>query len=157
MMVEPAPSEYNAVSGGRALRVLLAEDNPADVRLLRYAFQSIGQGVELQIARDGAQVLEMLFEAAGSSRALDLLLLDINLPKYDGYEVLARMREHEWLRTLPVIVLSTSPVHVIEEGLHRVNAHVAAYYSKPPYLDGYPQLGRQILDSFFNGSSAKAS
>jgi len=99
----------------------------------------------------------MLFEAAGSSRALDLLLLDINLPKYDGYEVLARMREHEWLRTLPVIVLSTSPVHVIEEGLHRVNAHVAAYYSKPPYLDGYPQLGRQILDSFFNGSSAKAS
>jgi CheY-like chemotaxis protein len=156
-MVEPAASEQNAFNGSRALRILIAEDNPADVRLVRYALQSTGQGVELQIARDGAQALEMLFEAARSGRELDLLLLDINLPKYDGYEILGRIREDEWLRTLPVIVLSTSPADVIEEGLNRVNAHVAGFYSKPPDLDEYPRLGQQILDSFFHGSSAKAS
>ena len=153
-MVEAARYEEKAFNGARPLRILIAEDNPADVRLVRYALQSIGQAVELKVAKDGAQALEMLFEAAGTGRGLDLILLDINLPRYDGYEILGRMQEHEWLAALPVIVLSTSPADIIEEGLNRVNAHVAGFYSKPPHLDEYPQLARQILDSFFRASKA---
>ena len=156
-MAEEGTSPQKAFTGRGPLNLLIAEDNPGDVHLIKYALESTGQTLEFQVAKDGAIALDMLFEAAGHRERLDLLLLDINLPRYDGYEILVRMRQDEWLAKLPVIVLSTSPADVIEEGLNRVSARVAGFYSKPAHLDEYLQLGRDILDSFFRAKSAEAS
>src|SRR5512143_780096 len=100
------------VSGDRPdrLHLLLIEDNAGDVRLIREAFRTTGQEVEITVARDGVEGLEYLRHAADSvlEPKPDLILLDLNLPRKSGREVLREVKADERLSAIPVIVLTTS-------------------------------------------------
>src|SRR5262245_61827088 len=92
----------------RAISILLVEDNPGDVRLTREALREGKVRNELQVARDGVEALDLLSRRgpfAGAPRP-DLILLDLNLPRKDGREVLAELKAHEDLRRIPVVVLT---------------------------------------------------
>src|SRR6202011_5100193 len=92
------------------LEVLLIEDSPGDVRLTREAFKDAKVHINLRVAWDGAEAMEFLLregEHAGAPRP-DLILLDLNLPKKDGREVLQELKSDDEFRRIPVIVLTTS-------------------------------------------------
>jgi chemotaxis family two-component system response regulator Rcp1 len=86
------------------MKILLVEDNETDIWLFQAAFQALGIHHELEVARDGERGLVRLREG----RPPDVILLDINMPKLDGFEVLSAIREHPRLRLIPVIMLSSS-------------------------------------------------
>ncbi|HKJ74596.1 MAG TPA: response regulator, partial [Alphaproteobacteria bacterium] len=92
------------------LSVLLIEDNPADADLTREAFESNRQDVDLSVVLDGVDALDFLHQREGFSDAAepDLVLLDLNLPRKDGREVLAEIKRSDRLRQIPVVVLSSS-------------------------------------------------
>ena len=92
------------------LSVLLIEDNPADADLTREAFESNRQDVDLSVVLDGVDALDFLHQREGFSDATepDLVLLDLNLPRKDGREVLAEIKRSDRLRQIPVVVLSSS-------------------------------------------------
>lgn len=88
--------------------VLLVEDNPNDVELTLHAFKANRLSNEVKVVRDGAEALEFLFGADGEAAALQLILLDLKLPKVDGIEVLRRIKSHPQTRHVPVVVLTSS-------------------------------------------------
>src|SRR5579875_2627009 len=94
----------------RALRLLIIEDNPGDVRLLEEAFQELGANINIRVAKDGAEGLEAVMppqQGKGAWRP-DLILLDLNLPKISGHDVLSRIKNHPQTSVIPVIVLTSS-------------------------------------------------
>src|SRR5712691_4718464 len=114
--------------------VLLVEDNPQDEKLALRALRKNDIGHEVVVARDGAEALDYLFarsaDDAPDSRALpQLILLDLKLPKVDGLEVLRRIRAHEKLRLLPVVILTSS---VLESDLTQGYALGANSYIRKP-------------------------
>jgi CheY-like chemotaxis protein len=88
-------------------RIFVAEDNPADVDLLRRSLEEHGAAYRLDVASDGAEALHLV-EVFLQSAIPDLILLDLNLPKHDGIEILKRVRRHRRLDSVPVIVLTSS-------------------------------------------------
>jgi CheY-like chemotaxis protein len=97
----------------RSRRILLVEDNPDDVLLTQRAFERSGLEAEILVARDGQEALDLLLGPGVASgrrraRALDLVLLDLKLPKVDGLEVLRRLRADERTRRTPVVILTSS-------------------------------------------------
>ncbi|MGB0969803.1 MAG: response regulator [Mycobacterium sp.] len=97
---------------GKPLSVLLIEDHDADIELTREAFEDARILVSLCVGRDGEEAMQLVQAAAAGEREWpDLILLDLNLPKIDGLEVLKYVKSHETLRTIPVVILtsSTSP------------------------------------------------
>jgi len=120
-----------------AIDVLLVEDSPGDVRLTREAFKDAKVHVNLHVASDGAEALAFLRregEYAGVPRP-DLILLDLNLPKKDGREVLAEIKESSTLRSIPVVILTTSASE--EDILRSYMLHANCYITKPVDLDGF--------------------
>ncbi len=107
-------------------RILLVEDNPADVRLMREAFAEQGTSVELVIAGDGEEAMRLLQEPVNRP---DLILLDLNLPRKDGREVLAEIKADASLRTIPVLVLTSSEAERDVE--HSYALHANVYLRKP--------------------------
>lgn len=91
-----------------AFRILLAEDNPGDVRLFREALSSRDLTVDLTVAQDGQKAIELVKNASACSAPLDLIVLDVNLPRYQGDEVLRSVRAQPLLRNVPVIMLTSS-------------------------------------------------
>jgi CheY-like chemotaxis protein len=99
-----------------AMEILLIEDNPGDVRLLEEAFRELGADVRLQIAKDGAEGINLIDDAHGqqtsqgpkATKMPDLILLDLNLPKVNGHDVLAHIKSNPDTRRIPVIVLTSS-------------------------------------------------
>src|ERR1700722_1047103 len=94
-------------------KILLAEDNPADVFLIRIALEEHGVEVPLQVAADGREVLQILYQQEtlppGQLKdELQLIILDLNLPRHDGIEILQRLRETDQLARIPVVVLTSS-------------------------------------------------
>jgi CheY-like chemotaxis protein len=131
-----------------AIDVLLVEDSPGDVRLTREAFKDAKVHVNLHVASDGAEALAFLRregEYAGVPRP-DLILLDLNLPKKDGREVLAEIKESSTLRSIPVVILTTSASE--EDILRSYMLHANCYITKPVDLDGFLKVVRSI-DSFW--------
>ncbi|WP_339104212.1 response regulator [Haloterrigena salinisoli] len=98
------------MTSSTAIEILLVEDNPGDVRLIEEAFKEIDIEVALQIAMDGVEALEVLAqeEQTGTSAYPELILLDLNLPKKDGYDVLRHIRNDPDLSHLPILVLTSS-------------------------------------------------
>ena len=96
------------VAGGIP-EILLAEDNPSDVYLIRTALREHGIDLFLQVATDGQEVLQILdqHEALAETR-LNLIIVDLNLPRHDGIEILQRIRGSELLRRIPVVILTSS-------------------------------------------------
>jgi chemotaxis family two-component system response regulator Rcp1 len=127
----------------RTVRLLLVEDNPADVRLLREALVGWRVDVILEVAGDGEHALRVLGEAVRGERELpDLILLDLNLPRKNGAEVLAEVKSDPGLRRIPVIVLSGSAAE--SDVLGAYDLHANAYVRKPRDYPGLRELVSSI-------------
>jgi two-component system, chemotaxis family, response regulator Rcp1 len=128
----------------RPVEVLIIEDNPGDVRLLEEAFAELETDIHIQVAKDGAEGLKMVLDAVGPQTAWhpDLILLDLNLPKMNGHDVLARLKTNPQTMCIPVIVLTSSRA---EADVRRAyESHANAYLKKPSTLDGILNAARDI-------------
>jgi two-component system, chemotaxis family, response regulator Rcp1 len=132
--------------GGMPIEVLLVEDNPGDVRLTQEAFLDANQSVHLQIASDGVEAMAIL-RREGSHKndpRPDLVLLDLNLPKMDGREVLALIKKDAGLKMIPTVILTTS---VAETDIAQsYELQVNCYVSKPAQWDAFASLMKNIID-----------
>lgn len=130
----------------RPIEVLLVEDNPGDVRLTREAFRNARMERPLHVAADGVEAMAFLRregEFARSPRP-DLILLDLNLPRMDGREVLARIKEDEILRTIPTVILTTSEAE--SDILKSYQLQANCYLSKPVQLEDFESLIQSVYD-----------
>jgi CheY-like chemotaxis protein len=130
------------------VEVLLVEDDPGDEMLTREAFADNKIANRLHVARDGEEALDFLFQRgkhAGAPR-VDLVLLDLNLPKYDGRQVLEQIRSDPGLTHLPVVILTTSSSE--EDVLRSYKLHANAFVTKPVDVAMFMAAVRQI-DQFF--------
>ena len=135
-------------TGGEEIDILLVEDNPGDVRLTREALRDARIHNRLFVARDGAEALDFLHrrgEHAGAPRP-DLILLDWNLPRKNGREVLEEIKTDPDLRRIPVVVLTTSQAE--EDVLRAYDLHANCYIPKPVDLGRFMQIVGSI-ESFW--------
>jgi chemotaxis family two-component system response regulator Rcp1 len=130
------------------IEVLLVEDSPGDVRLTREAFRDAKVHINLHVASDGAEAMDFLNREGKHSDALrpDLILLDLNLPKKDGREVLDEIKQSPVLKSIPVVILTTSASD--EDILRSYRLHANCYITKPVGLDGFLEVVKSI-DSFW--------
>ena len=121
-------------------KILLAEDNPADVYLIRAALEAHGVDVPLQVAAEGSEVLRLIEqqEVPGESQ-LSLIILDLNLPRHDGIEVLQRLREKARVPRIPVVVLTSSDSPRDRIAASELGAD--AFLRKPSNLEQFLSLG----------------
>jgi two-component system, chemotaxis family, response regulator Rcp1 len=129
-----------------AARILLVEDNPGDVRLTMEALKEGKILNEVRVVEDGVEALEFLHRAGKYSDAPrpDLILLDLNLPRKDGREVLAEIKEDESLKKIPVVVLTTSAAE--RDILRAYNLHANCYITKPVDLEQFIHVVQLIED-----------
>ncbi|MEU5999458.1 MULTISPECIES: response regulator [unclassified Streptomyces] len=128
--------------------VLLVEDDPGDELMTREAFEDSKIRNKLHVVRDGEEALDFLYqrgEHTGVPRP-GLILLDLNLPKYDGRQVLEKIKSDPDLKDIPVVVLTTSAAE--EDILRSYKLHANAYVTKPVDLDQFIAAVRQIDDFF---------
>ena len=126
------------------VHVLLIEDNPADVRLTREAFQESGPRCELSAIADGDEAISYLRKQGehANARDVDLILLDLNLPAKDGREVLHEIKSDPSLARIPVLVLTTSTAE--HDVVAAYNQHANSYITKPADLPEYLALAKTI-------------
>jgi len=131
-----------------AIQVLLVEDNPGDVRLTQEAFRDAKVHLEMHVAVDGIEAMEFLHRKGKfqHSPRPDLILLDLNLPRKDGREVLAEVKAHPLLRTIPVVILTTSSSDIDIESSYLLHAN--CYISKPVEFEGFLSVVHSI-DNFW--------
>jgi CheY-like chemotaxis protein len=128
----------------RAMEVLLVEDNPGDARLAREAFRDVNRAIHLHLASDGLEAMAYLRRQGEHRDAArpDLILLDLNLPKMDGREVLALIKGDESLKMIPTIVLSSSETDADVLISYQLRAN--CYLRKPAQWDAFDDLVRSI-------------
>ena len=113
----------------------MIEDNPGDVRLLEEAFQEIGTDVNIRVAADGAEGIDLVMRSwQPAAWHPDLILLDLNLPKVHGHTVLEKIKSNPQTRHIPVIVLTSS--HAEADIRRAYDCHANAYVKKPSSLEG---------------------
>lgn len=129
--------------------ILLVEDNPGDVRLMREAFKDDANGHELHVVEDGEEAMAFLRQDGDFSQAPqpDLILLDLNLPRKDGREVLAEIKKDPELKHIPVVVLTTSRAE--QDVLRTYELHANCYIIKPVNLDQFIAVVKSIWDFWF--------
>ena len=129
---------------GRSIVILLVEDNPGDVRLIQEAFRDGKTHASLQVVEDGKEALSFLRREGAYAHAPrpDLILLDLNLPKKDGREVLLEMKGDGHLRRIPVVVLTAS--HAEEDILKAYDLRANCYVTKPLGFDRCIEVARSI-------------
>ena len=140
-------------ASGRPVKILVVEDNPADARMMRYALQQESTWhTEMVVVEDGDRAIQYLTEQSflGQATRPDLVVLDLNLPKRDGTEVLQAIRTTEGLEKLPVVILSSSPEDVSERVVQRANLEADYYLMKPADVDDFLALGT-VLMRWYNG------
>jgi CheY-like chemotaxis protein len=125
------------------ISVLLVEDDPGDVVLIEEAFEHNKVRNTLKVVGDGVQAMDYL---RSTGERPDLVLLDLNLPRMDGREVLAEIKSDPALRSIPVVVLTTSKAE--EDILRSYDLHANAYVTKPVDFNRFIEVVRQI-DEFF--------
>lgn len=132
----------------KTIDVLLIEDDPGDVLMTKEAFAENKVANRLAVVSDGVSALEFLRKEGEYADAPtpDLVLLDLNLPRKDGREVLAAMKTDEALSSIPVVVLTTSEAE--EDVLRSYALHANAYVTKPVDFDRFIDVVRQIDDFF---------
>ncbi|MGW9300999.1 MULTISPECIES: response regulator [Streptomyces] len=135
-------------SAAQPIEVLLVEDDPGDELMTREAFEDNKIRNTLHVVRDGQEALDFLYRRGEYPDAPrpDLVLLDLNLPKYDGRQVLEQIKSDPELSLIPVVVLTTSSAE--EDILRSYKLHANAYVTKPVDLDQFIAAVRQI-DEFF--------
>ncbi len=151
----PDPGSFSNVylgdrmnSNSKPIDILLVEDSEGDVRLVREALKEGKLKNELFVARDGADAMDFLLKRGKHAGAVrpDLILLDLNLPKKDGREVLADIKENPDLKRIPVIILTTSSAET--DILKTYNLHANCYIVKPLDLDRFIDVVRSV-ESFW--------
>src|SRR5579875_2024930 len=127
----------------KSLRILLVEDSPSDVRLIREALKENPIPVQITVARDGVEAVDYLHQVeAGLANRPDLMLLDLNLPRKNGREVLAEVKSSPTLRQIPVLVMTSSRSDEDVSEAYNLNAN--CYITKPGDLNEYVQVVRAI-------------
>ena len=131
---------------GRPVKILLVEDNPGDVRLTEEAFKENKVCNRLNVARDGLEAIAFLRRAGEHADAPrpDLILLDLNLPKKDGREVLAEIKQDPSLKSIPVVILTTSKAE--EDIIKSYHLHANCYITKPVDLEQFITVVKSIQD-----------
>ena len=139
-MTQPLP--------GRQIEVLLVEDDPGDVLMTKEAFEHYKLSNTLHVVTDGVEAMDYLRRQGEHTDAPrpDLVLLDLNLPRMDGREVLQAIKSDPELASIPVVVLTTSEAE--EDVLRSYSLHANAYVTKPVDFERFIQVVRQI-DEFF--------
>jgi CheY-like chemotaxis protein len=135
-----------ALNEGFPMTVLLVEDSPGDVRLTKEAFLDANRLIDLRVANDGVEAMAYLRREGAHSDAPrpDLILLDLNLPRMDGREVLAHIKEDDSLKRIPTVILTTSEAEIDIVRSYQLQAN--AYLSKPVQLEAFETLVKSIND-----------
>ena len=126
----------------RVPRLLLVDDSEADLYLLEAALEQHGEPLEIALAHDGEEALTVLRDAARGGRLPDLLVLDLNMPRMGGFDVLSAVRADPALRALRVIVFTTSTARGDELRAYELGA--TAFMTKPMQLGDFMGLGPQL-------------
>jgi CheY-like chemotaxis protein len=128
------------------MEVLLVEDSPGDVRLTQEAFRDANRSIHLHVAADGVEAMAFLRKEGAHVHAPrpDIILLDLNLPKMDGREVLAHIKEDDNLKTIPTVILTTSDAEADIVKCYQLHAN--CYLSKPVQFDAFELLVKSIND-----------
>ncbi len=128
----------------RSIEVLLVEDSPGDVRLTQEAFREANEFVHLHVTTDGVEAMAFLRREGVHAQAPrpDLILLDLNLPRMDGREVLAYIKDDPSLKTIPTVILTTSEAEADIVKSYQLQAN--CYLSKPVQLDAFETLVKSI-------------
>jgi two-component system, chemotaxis family, response regulator Rcp1 len=131
---------------GMPVEVLLVEDSPGDVRLTREAFHMTNESIRLHVAVDGVEAMDFLRKrgAFANSPRPDFILLDLNIPKMDGREVLAQIKKDDNLKTIPTIILTTSDSETDIRKSYELQAN--CYLSKPVQLEDFENVVKSIND-----------
>lgn len=141
--------EENRMTNGNfmnPIEILLVEDNPADVRLTQEALKEEKLYNHLHVVNDGVEAIAFLRKQGKYANAVrpDLILLDLNLPKKDGREVLKEIKNDDEFKTIPVVVLTVSKAE--EDILKSYNLHANCYISKPIDLNQFSKVVKSIQD-----------
>jgi CheY-like chemotaxis protein len=130
----------------RPIEILLVEDNPGDVRLTQETMRESRVCNRLIVAGDGLEAMAYLRQENGHANAArpDLILLDLNLPRMNGFEVLDAIKVDECLKRIPVVILTTSEAE--QDIIRSYNLHANAYVTKPVDLDQFMAVMRAIED-----------
>jgi CheY-like chemotaxis protein len=133
----------------KPIDILLVEDNPGDVRLTREALKEGKVLNNLYVAQDGVEAIAFLKREGKYAGAIrpDIILLDLNLPKKDGHEVLADVKSDPDLRRIPVVILTTSKAE--EDVLQSYNLHANCFITKPVDLDQFINVVQAVEDFWF--------
>ena len=128
----------------RPVNILLIEDNPGDVRLTQEAFKEGSMSINLKVKMDGVEAIKYLKKEGPDEDYItpDLILLDLNLPKRDGREVLEEIKSDDTLKRIPVVVLTTSNAE--QDILKSYNLHVNCYINKPVDFDKFFDIIQKI-------------
>jgi CheY-like chemotaxis protein len=134
----------------RPAEILLVEDNDDDVELTRIGFQRSKFAVNLHHARNGEECMEFLRKQGGHVDAPtpDLILLDLNMPRMDGLEVLEEINQDQLLTHAPIVVLTSSRAH--EDILRSYKLRCASYLVKPITFEGFAKMIQSLGDYWFN-------
>jgi CheY-like chemotaxis protein len=135
-----------ALENGRAISILLVEDSPGDVRLTREALKEAKVLNDLSVATDGVEALEFLHRRGKFAAAPrpDLILLDLNLPRKDGREVLEEIKADSSLKRIPIVVLTTSQAE--EDVVRAYDLHANCYITKPVDFRQFIKVVQSIED-----------
>ena len=138
------------VNRTRPFNILLIEDNPGDVRLTQEAFREGKKNINLEVVPDGVEALKFLQREEGySDKATpDLILLDLNLPKWDGREVLQAVKSDQDLKRIPIVVLTTS--NAGSDILKSYDLHANCFINKPVDFDKFFDIIHKIEEFWLN-------
>ncbi len=130
----------------RPIEILMVEDNPGDVRLTQEALKDAKVSNTLRVVEDGAAALDFLYRRGEHHAAPrpDLILLDLNLPKKNGREVLEEIKQNAQLKTIPVVILTTSQAE--EDIVRAYSLHANCYITKPVDFAQFTKIVRTIED-----------
>lgn len=132
----------------KSLRLLVVEDSPSDIRLIKEALKETGAPVQMAVAQDGVEAMEYLHNSElGLVSRPDLILLDLNLPRMNGREVLAQVKGSATLRQIPVLVMTSSRADEDISQCYSLNAN--CYITKPSDLVEYLNVVRTIEEFWF--------
>jgi CheY-like chemotaxis protein len=145
------PDAHWAADGPLPTHVLLVEDTVGDVRLTLEAFREVDSSIRLHVAADGIEAMAFLGRQGvhAYEPRPDLILLDLNMPKMDGREVLAMIKNDYNLRTIPVVILSSSELNADVAASY--NLHAQCYLRKPMQYDAFCDLIRGIHQFWLTG------
>lgn len=135
---------------GETVQILLVEDNPGDVLLTKEAFSESKMKSNITVAMDGEQAIEMLRKEGEYSDAIspDLILLDLNLPKKDGREVLSEIKNDQVLRRIPTVILSSSQAD--RDIIETYDLHANSYLVKPHDLSIFVDVVNAVENYWFS-------